>query len=248
MIMSDRVAVITGAAKGIGKAIAERLARGGDLAALVDMDAAAAEKTAAGIRGAGGRAIVCPVDIVSYKDVEAMMGQIARDHGGIDILVNNAGVIRRGTLETVTEQDWDVVMAVNLKGTFNCCKHATPFMIARRTGRILNIASISGRMGDITSAPGYGASKAGMINLTKTLARELAPHGITVNAIAPHAIVTDMSAQWSEDKRRSVLQGIPLGRMGRPEEIAALVAFLASDEAGFITGATLDINGGACMD
>jgi 3-oxoacyl-[acyl-carrier protein] reductase len=246
-VAQDRIAVVTGAARGIGKAVAERLAAGGDLVVVVDLDGAAAEKTAGEIRAAGRRARAAAVDVSSYKDVEAMVAGIAREHGGIDILVNNAGIIRRGTLETVTEQDWDAVMAVNLKGTFNCCKHAVPRMLGRSGGRIVNVASISGRAGDITSAPGYGPSKAGMINLTKTLAMELAPHGITVNAVAPHAIATEMSGQWPEEKRQRIIQSIPLRRLGLPEEVAAAVAFLASAEAAFITGATLDINGGTLM-
>jgi 3-oxoacyl-[acyl-carrier protein] reductase len=246
-VAQDRIAVVTGAARGIGKAVAERLAAGGDLVVVVDLDGAAAEKTAGQIRAAGRRARAAAVDVSSYKDVEAMMAGIAGEHGGIDILVNNAGIIRRGTLETVTEQDWDAVMAVNLKGTFNCCKHAVPRMLGRSGGRIVNVASISGRAGDITSAPGYGPSKAGMINLTKTLAMELAPHGITVNAVAPHAIATEMSGQWPEEKRQRIIQSIPLRRLGLPEEVAAAVAFLASAEAAFITGATLDVNGGTLM-
>jgi 3-oxoacyl-[acyl-carrier protein] reductase len=246
-VAKDDIAVVTGAARGIGKAVAERLAAQGDVVVVVDLDGSAAEKTAGEIRAAGRRARAAAVDVSSYKDVEALMAGIAREHGGIDVLVNNAGIIRRGTLQTVTEQDWDAVMAVNLKGTFNCCKHAVPWMLGRDRGRIVNVASISGRAGDITSAPGYGPSKAGMINLTKTLAAELAPHGITVNAVAPHAIATEMSGQWSEEKRQRIIQSIPLGRLGLPEEVAAAVAFLASAEAGFITGATLDINGGALM-
>ncbi len=245
---NDRVAVVTGAGRGIGRAVAERLMREGAIAVVVDLDAAAAEQTAQAARGWGGRAVAAAADVSSYKDVEALMARIAREHGGIDVLVNNAGIIRRGTLQTVTEADWDAVMAVNLKGTFNCCKHAVPFMLGRRAGRIVNVASIAARVGDITSAPGYGSSKAGMVNLTKTLARELAPHGITVNAVAPHAIATEMSAQWSEERRQQIIRSIPLGRLGLPEEVAAAVAFLASDEAGFITGATVDINGGAFMD
>ncbi|MFB3816482.1 MAG: 3-oxoacyl-ACP reductase FabG [Candidatus Methylomirabilales bacterium] len=244
----DRVAVVTGAGRGIGKAVAERLAARGDVVVVVDVDAAAAEGAANGIRAAGGRAGAEGADVSSYKDVEGLMARVARAHGGIDVLVNNAGIIRRGTLQTVTEQDWDAVLAVNLKGTFNCCKHAVPWMLGRGGGRIVNVASIAARLGDITSAPGYGPSKAGMVNLTKTLARELAPHGITVNAVAPHAIATEMSAQWSEERRQQIIRSIPLGRLGLPEEVAAAVAFLASGEAGFITGATLDINGGALMD
>ncbi|HSB70159.1 MAG TPA: 3-oxoacyl-ACP reductase family protein [Candidatus Methylomirabilis sp.] len=243
-----RVAVVTGAGRGIGKAIARRLAAAGDTVVVVDVDKAAAERVAEAIREDGGEASAAHADVSSYADVETLMSSIRREHGGIDILVNNAGIIRRGNLLSVTEKDWDDVMAVNLKGAFNCCKHAVPYMLGRRSGRIINVASISARAGDITSAPGYGPSKAGMVNLTKTLARELAPHGITVNAVAPHAIETEMSAQWPDEMRQRVLSSIPLGRLGQSEEVAAAVTFLASPEAGFITGATLDINGGAFMD
>ena len=244
----NRVAVVTGAVRGIGKAIARRLAAAQDLVVVVDLDGAAVERAAAEIRSEGGTAVAAAADVSNYGRVEGLMGRIHGEHGSIDVLVNNAGIIRRGNLLSVTEKDWDDVIAVNLKGAFNCCKHAAPFMIAQRSGRIINVASIAARTGDITSAPGYGPSKAGMVNLTKTLAREMAPYGITVNAVAPHAIETEMSAQWSEEMRQRVLRSIPLGRLGRPEEVAAAVAFLASDEAGFITGVTLDINGGALMD
>ncbi|MBO8141729.1 MAG: 3-oxoacyl-ACP reductase FabG [Firmicutes bacterium] len=245
--MEARVAVVTGASRGIGRAVAERLAKDGCRVVLVSVRAGAAEDAAEAIARTGGQARGFSVDVARYKDVEQFVEQVKKEYGRIDILVNNAAVIRRGTLLSVTESDWDAVMAVNLKGPFNCCKFVAPVMMEQRWGRIVNVASIAAHTGDITSAPGYGPSKAGLVNLTKTLARELAPYGITVNAVAPHAIETDMSAQWSEERRRQVLQGIPLGRMGRPEEVAAAVAFLASDEAGFITGATLDINGGAWM-
>ncbi len=244
----NRVAVVTGAGRGIGKAIAQRLASDQDCVVAVDVDGDAAERVAAAIRDGGGKAMAVATDVSSYAAVEALMTHVKGERGGIDVLVNNAGIIRRGNLLTITEKDWDDVLAVNLKGAFNCCKHAAPVMMAQHFGRIVNVASIAAKTGDITSAPGYGPSKAGMVNLTKTLARELASHGITVNAVAPHAIETEMSAQWSDETRQRILQSIPLKRLGRPAEVAAAVAFLASEEAGFITGATLDINGGFLMD
>jgi len=243
-----RVAVVTGAARGIGKAIARRLTAAQDLVVMVDVDQKAVEQAAAESQSERVATVAASVDVSDYRAVEDLMRRIHNEHARIDVLVNNAGIIRRGNLLSVTEKDWDDVIAVNLKGAFNCCKHAAPFMIERRFGRIINVASIAARTGDITSAPGYGPSKAGMVNLTKTLARELAPYGITVNAVAPHAIETEMSGQWSEETRQRILQAIPLKRLGRPEEVAAAVAFLASDEAGFITGATIDMNGGAFMD
>ena len=176
--------------------------------------------------------------------VDSVMGQF----GKIDILVNNAAIIRRGTIEDLSEEDWDKVIDVNLKGTFICSKAVVGIMKKQRYGKIVNISSITGKMGDLASAPCYGASKAGMACLGKSLARELAPYNINVNIIAPHAIETDMSREWSEEKRKSIIAGIPLGRMGQPEDIAEATAFLVSDKAKFITGEVLDVNGGCLMD
>lgn len=241
--MSRRVALVTGAARGIGKAIAEKLAAAGHHVIVTDLELEAAQQTAQAMGSTARR-----LDVSSYTETEALMAQTYAQHGRLDILVNNAGIIRRGNLFSVSEDDWDRVIAVNLKGAFNCAKHAAPYMIKGGWGRIVNIVSIAAKTGDITSAPGYGSSKAGVVNLTKTLARELASYGITANAVAPHAIETEMSAQWNEETRKRVISGIPLGRLGKPHEVAAAVAFLVSEEAGFITGATLDINGGALMD
>jgi len=194
------------------------------------------------------KVIAIPCDITKSSDVKEMVDQVRKRFGRIDILVNNAGIIRRGTIETVTEEDWDRVIEVNLKGTFNCCKAVAEIMKSQKYGKIVNVSSIAGKMGDITSAPGYGPSKAGVDALTKTLARQLAKYGINVNAVAPHAIETEMSAQWSEERRKEIIASIPLGRLGKPEDVANAVLFLASDEASFITGEILDVNGGALMD
>jgi len=178
-----------------------------------------------------------------YEEVQAMIRQVDRDFGRLDILVNNAGIIRRGSIETVTEQDWDDIMAVSLKGTFNCCKAATDIMIRQKYGKIVNVSSVAGKTGDITSAPGYGPSKAGMDALTKTLARQLAHYGINVNGVAPHAIETEMSAEWPPEKRKAIIEAIPLKRLGRPEDVAEAVAFCASDRAAAVTGANLIVAG-----
>jgi 3-oxoacyl-[acyl-carrier protein] reductase len=200
------------------------------------------------IQARGGEALAVPGDFTRWDTVEDMCRSVAQRLGGLHMLVNNAGIIRRGTLETMPLQDWHDVLAVNLTGAFYCCRAAVPYMKEAKWGRIVNVSSVAGKMGDITSAPGYGPSKAGLLALTKTLARQLAPWGITVNAVAPHAIETEMSAEWTPERRAQILASIPLGRLGSPEEVAEAVAFLASPGAGFITGETLDVNGGAWMD
>lgn len=248
MNLEGRRAIVTGAGRGIGRAIALRLALEGAAVLASDVDAGAAEAAAVEIRDRGHRGISAAADVSDWDAVVRTVEAARSEFGGLEILVNNAGTIRRGNLESMTLDDWHRVIAVNLTGTFYCCKAATPLLREAGWGRIINVTSIAGKMGDIASAPGYGPSKAGVIALTKSLARELAPEGITVNAVAPHAVMTEMSAQWSAEKRAAILAGIPLGRLGTVDEVAAAVAFLASDEAGFITGETLDVNGGAWMD
>jgi 3-oxoacyl-[acyl-carrier protein] reductase len=246
--LKDRVAIVTGGARGIGKAIALAFIREGARLALVDVDKAILEAAKNEIKKNKEEVIAIPCDITKTGDVKEMVDQVRKEFGRIDILVNNAGIIRRGTIETITEEDWDRVIEVNLKGTFNCCKAVAGIMKQQGYGKIINISSIAGKMGDITSAPGYGPSKAGIDALTKTLARQLAQYGINVNAVAPHAIETEMSAQWSEERRKEIIASIPLGRLGKPEDVANAVLFLTSDEASFITGEILDVNGGALMD
>ncbi len=248
MRFKDQVAIITGAAKGIGRSISLTLVEEGAKVVPVDVDSEALRSLQAEIEKRGGQALPFTCDISKRSAVERMVEQGLKVFGRIDLLVNNAGIIRRGTIETVSEEDWDRVIAINLKGTFNCCKAVVGPMKRQRSGKIVNVSSIAGKSGDITSAPGYGSSKAGADALMKTLARQLAPSGIRVNAVAPHAIETEMSAQWSDEKRREVIAGIPLGRLGRPEDVAEAVLFLASDAASFITGEILDVNGGALMD
>jgi 3-oxoacyl-[acyl-carrier protein] reductase len=248
MKLTDRVAIVTGGARGIGRAIALTCIREGAKVALVDVDQEKLQALKNEIESKNGETLAISCDITKSSEVKKMVGQVQKTFARIDILVNNAGIIRRGTIETVTEEDWDRVIEVNLKGTFNCCKAVVGIMKQQSYGKIINVSSIAGKMGDITSAPGYGPSKAGVDALTKTLARQLAPYGINVNAVSPHAIETEMSAQWSEERRKETIASIPLGRLGKPEDVANAVLFLASDDASFITGEILDVNGGALMD
>lgn len=246
--LAGRRAIVTGAARGIGRTIARHLAEAGAGVLLNDLDEERVKAAADAIRRQGGRVVAHAADVADWDAVVRMVDAARAALGGLEILVNNAGIIRRGTLETMSLDDWHRVIAVNLTGTFYCCRAAAPLLRAAGWGRIINITSIAGKMGDIASAPGYGPSKAGVIALTKTLAREMAPWGITVNAVAPHAVETEMSAQWSPETRAAILAGIPLGRLAQEDEVAAAVLFLASPAAGFITGETLDVNGGAWMD
>src|SRR4030042_7025 len=237
MRFQDQVAVVTGGVKGIGRAVALAFIREGAMIVLVDIDKAGLAALREEIEKFGGQVLAVSCDISNSSEVREMVNLVQKTFGRIDILVNNAGIIRRGTIETVTEEDWDRVIAINLKGTFNCCKAVVEPMKRQGSGKIINVSSISGKMGDITSAPGYGPSKAGGDALMKTLAMQLAPYGIRVNAVAPHAIETEMSAQWSEERRREIIGSIPLGRLGKPEDVAEAVLFLSSDEALFLTGA-----------
>jgi len=248
MKLKDQVALVTGAARGIGRAIAIALAQEGCGVVVSDIDEQGAVKVAQTIEAMGRKALAVRTDVSSLQDVRTLFQKTLQAFGRLDILVNNAGIIRRGSLENHRDEDWELVLAVNLRGTYYCSREAARIMKGQGYGRIINISSVAGKVGDITSAPSYGPSKGAVNTLTKSLARELAPFGVTVNAVAPHAIETEMSAEWSEEKRRAVISQIPVGRMGKPEEVAAAVVFLASPEAGFITGEILDVNGGYLMD
>jgi len=248
MKFAGRVALVTGAARGIGKAIALTLAQEGADVVVTDVDLEGAQRVVQEIESLGRKAKAIQADVSQREVVQRLVSEAVSLFGKIDILVNNAGIIRRGTFVEHDPQDWEKVLSVNLGGTFNCAKEVVPLMIKQGGGKIINISSVVGKMGDIASAPSYGTSKGAINTFTKSLARELAPYGINVNAVAPHAIETDMSREWSEEKRRQIVEAIPLKRLGKPEEVAEVVAFLASDGAGFITGQILDVNGGYLMD
>ncbi len=246
MELQGKVAIITGAARGIGFEIARLFAREGACVVLVDRNGA--EKAAQSLKSQYYDTIACPLDITDFNAVHNAVEVVAKARGRIDILVNNAGIIARGTVLDLSREQWLQVMDVNVNGNFYFCKAVVPFMIRQRSGTIINITSIAGKMGDITAAPVYGTSKGAINTLTKSLARQLAEYGIRVNAVAPHAIETDMSADWSEEKRQEVIAAIPLKRMGKPEEVAQAALFLASERSSFITGEILNVNGGQLMD
>lgn len=248
MTIEDKVALVTGSGRGIGKAIALKLAEEGADLVINDLDEKTARNVAGEVESKGRSSLYSTADISRLKQVEEMYDRVMDEFGRIDILVNNAGIIRRGSIEDHSYEDFDKVLTVNLRGTYNCSKEIVPILKDKGQGKIINISSIAGKVGDITSAPSYGPSKGGINTLTKSLARELAPFGVTVNAVAPHAIETEMSSEWSKEKRKKVTSEIPLDRLGKPAEVAAVVAFLASKEADFITGEIVDVNGGYLMD
>lgn len=246
MLLDKKIAVVTGAARGIGKAIAVELASNGAEVYIIDLKSS--EEVAAELASKGLKMHGLSLDISKPEEVAASIAKVLKQHGKIDILVNNAGIIAREAFVDLSYQTWNKVLDVNVNGNFNLCKAVIPSMIDRKYGKILNISSIAGKMGDITASPVYGTSKGAVNAMTKSLARQLACYGINVNAIAPHAIESEMSAQWSDEKRKNVIDGIPLHRMGTPEDIAKASLYLVSDDSSFVTGEILNVNGGALMD
>jgi 3-oxoacyl-[acyl-carrier protein] reductase len=241
--LDGRTAFVTGASRGIGRSIALVLARAGADVALVARDAALLKETASLIRVVGTRTLAVSADLRDAAACRAAVDTVLRDWERIDILVNNAGIGGSGPIESVTEAAWDATLDTNLKAAFLLAKAVAPGMRQRRWGRIVNIASVAAQTGGIAGSAAYAASKGGMVALTKTLARDLAPDGITVNAIAPGQIETDMG-HVPPERLQQLLSQIPLGRIGVPEDIAYATLFLCSEEAGYITGGTLDVNGG----
>lgn len=239
-----RIVMVTGGSRGLGRAICLAFA-GPDTHICFNYNAAdtAARETGQLVEEAGGTASFEQVDVASSEQVSGFVKKIVRDHGGLHVLVNNAGITRDGLVVMMKEKDWDDVIQINLKGAFNCIKSATRPMMKQRYGRIVNITSVVGAMGNPGQA-NYAASKAGIIGLTKSVAKELASRNITVNAVAPGFVETDMTAGLPEKAKEAMLAMIPLGRAGTPEEIAGLTEFLASDKAAYITGQVVHISGG----
>lgn len=243
MSFENRTAIVTGSGRGIGKVIISQLAAAGANVVVSDIDQASCEETASEI---GARAIACQANVTSADDIDRLFKRATEEFGSVDIVVNNAGITRDGLMIRMAEKDWDTVLDINLKGAFLVTKIAARIMMKQRSGRIVNISSVVGLTGNAGQA-NYAAAKAGLVALTKTAAKELGSRGVTVNAVAPGFIETEMTAALPEAARAAFMSNIVLGRAGTPADVAAAVMFLASDEAAYITGQVLSIDGGMVM-
>jgi 3-oxoacyl-[acyl-carrier protein] reductase len=246
MELKDKIALVTGGGQGIGQAIGDNLAKSGAHVIFGDINLENAEKSAENVLANGGNASATLINVADPENVKVAFDSIAKEFKPVDILINNAGITKDGLFVRMKEDDWDRVLAVNLKGSFLCGQQAAKHMMKQRQGAIVNIASIVGVMGNAGQA-NYSASKAGLIGLTKTMARELAPRNITVNAIAPGFIDTEMTRVLDEKIRDKLIEQIPLSRLGLPDDIAHSVAFLVSDRSNYITGQVINVNGGMLM-
>jgi len=243
MELQDRVAIVTGSGRGIGKAIAHELAQNGASVVVAEL-AEYGEQTAIELRASGAEAIYASVDVSDSESVRTMVKQVRDRYGRIDILVNNAGIRPTCPFLTMSRYDWERVLAVNLTGTFNCCAAIGPLMVERGWGRIVNISSLAAQRGSTGGHSHYAAAKAGVVGFSKSLARELAPHGVTVNVVTPGWIDTEGWEGQLDGRREEYASKVPLGRLGQPEDVAYAVAFLVSEQASYLTGITLPVNGG----
>ncbi len=246
MSLTGKIAVVTGAAQGIGQAIATTLAQEGADVVVADLNAKRCQETVERVKQLGRKAIAVSVNVGDWDQAKGMVDQVLKNWERIDILVNNAGITRDGLLMRMKEEDWQAVLQVNVTGTFFCAKAVLPTMSRQRSGRIVNIASIVGAIGNAGQA-NYAASKAAVIGLTKTVAREYASRNITINAVAPGFIDTAMTQELSADTKEALLNQIPLKRLGQPSDVADAVSFLCAEKAGYITGHVLHVNGGMHM-
>jgi len=246
MNLAGRVALVTGASQGIGRACAKALARAGATVAVAARNQSKLDELVAEINAAGGQAAAFAMDVSDEDRVKSAIKQAIAQLGKIDILVNNAGITRDQLVVRMKRADWDVVLNTNLTSAYLCAQQVIPSMLKQRWGRIINISSVFGQMGQAGQA-NYAASKAGLIGLTMAIARELASRNITCNAVAPGFIETDMTAALSEEFKQTAVKQIPLGRVGKPEDVASAVCFLATEEASYITGQVLNVNGGLLM-
>ncbi len=246
MRFKDRVVLVTGGGGGIGRTIALLFAGEGAHIVIGDLNIAGGEETVEMIRQKGGQAVFVEANVTRFEDAEKMVAQAVENWGRLDVLINNAGVTRDGLLLRMSEEDWDLVLDINLKGAFLCTKAAIKVMLKQRSGAIVNIASVVGRMGQAGQA-NYAASKGGLIALTKSVAKEVAGRDIRVNAVAPGFIETQMTHVLSDEVKKAWLERIPLNRAGTMEDVAKVVAFLASDDASYLTGQTIGIDGGMLM-
>ena len=245
--LAGKVALVTGGSRGIGRAIAIALAKAGaDVAINYLANEGAAAQTVAEISGLGRNALAVKGDVRDPQAVKALIADVVKRFGRLDVLVNNAGVLKDAFVSFMKDEDWELVVGVSLKGAFNCIREASRIMMRQRGGRIINISSDAGLMGDAQRA-NYSAAKAGLIGLTKAVARELARSSVTVNAVAPGVIETDMIANITPDRREAMLKLVPLARFGKPEDVAEIVVFLASDDARYITGQVVCVDGGLRM-
>jgi 3-oxoacyl-[acyl-carrier protein] reductase len=247
MRLSGKIAVVTGAGRGLGKAIALRLAEEGAGVAVVDINGETARCVQKEVGERGVRSLSCCADVSNVSQVKSMVLSVVKELGTVDILVNNAGILHTTAIENITEEEWDRLLAVNLKSVFFTSQQVLPYMKRKRYGRIVNISSSAGRMGGYGNGVGYAASKAGIIGLTMSFARKVAEFGVTVNAVAPGTTETEIIQALSEETKQMLKNLIPMKRLGTPKNVADAVAFLASGEADFITGAVIDVNGGLFM-